>query len=397
MTSYRDIIQKLFTLQTRVRGKLGLENIQLLCNAFDNPQNRFKSIHVAGTNGKGSVSTMIAKSLQLSSKKVGLYTSPHIATFRERIVINGELISEEDVCKHLQTIEEKIEPFGITPSFFEIVTLLGFIYFAENNVDYAVFETGLGGRCDATNVIHPELSVITSISYDHTEQLGSTLEKITREKAGIIKPGIPVVIGPTVDKSLISEYTDRCTAVEGLFPSYKEENTAVAAVAMQFLKIEPHIIEQAIHALPPCRFEKREVNGREVIFDVAHNTAGFQKLSELLMGKYEVVIAVSATKDLSGLEYLLPFAKNWHLVEAPNGRSYSPWEVQAKILGLGVSSDDISLHGAIPDALHKALNFSNLPVLICGSFFIMGEARRFFNLHDPADFLDTNEKQLPTA
>ncbi len=178
--------------------KADLTNTIVFCDLLGNPQNKFKSIHIAGTNGKGSVSHFLASILQESGYKTGLFTSPHIKDFRERIRINGRKIPEEKVISFVESHKSAVNT--IETSFFEWTTGLAFDYFAEEKVDIAVIETGLGGRLDSTNIITPELSVITNIGLDHTNLLGNTLEKIAIEKAGIIKKGIPVVIGQTQKK-----------------------------------------------------------------------------------------------------------------------------------------------------------------------------------------------------
>ena len=172
--------------------KKDLTNTLHLCEALGNPHRQFKSIHVAGTNGKGSVSHMLAAVLQSAGYKTGLYTSPHLRDFRERIRVNGEMISEDAVIRFVKKQQASIEQ--IEPSFFEVTVAMAFNHFAEQQVDIAVIETGLGGRLDSTNIILPELSVITNIGFDHMNLLGHTLPKIAFEKAGIIKPGIPVVV-----------------------------------------------------------------------------------------------------------------------------------------------------------------------------------------------------------
>lgn len=173
--------------------KKDLFNIAELCKRLNNPQNQFKTIHVAGTNGKGSVSHMIAAILQTAGYKTGLYTSPHLRDFRERIRIDGKMVSENNVIQFVKQQQKDIEE--IEPSFFEVTVAMAFQYFANEKVDIAVIEVGLGGRLDSTNIINPLLSVITNIGYDHTNILGNTLPEIAYEKAGIIKSGIPVVIG----------------------------------------------------------------------------------------------------------------------------------------------------------------------------------------------------------
>jgi dihydrofolate synthase/folylpolyglutamate synthase len=203
--TYQETINYLFTrlpMFSRIGAaaiKKDLHNTIALCDALNNPQQQFKSIHIAGTNGKGSVSHMLAAILQTAGYKVGLYTSPHLHDFRERIKINGEMISEESVIDFTKRIQPQIDL--IEPSFFEITVAMAFEYFAKEQVDIAVVETGLGGRLDSTNIITPVLSVITNIGWDHMNLLGDTLEKIAGEKAGIIKQHIPVVVGETVEET----------------------------------------------------------------------------------------------------------------------------------------------------------------------------------------------------
>src|SRR5687767_10918595 len=196
--TYRQTLDYLFTrllMYSRIGAaayKPDLTNTIRLCDSLDNPQTKFKSIHIAGTNGKGSTSHMLAAILQTAGYKTGLYTSPHLKDFRERFRINGEMIDTTFVADFVERIQPAIET--IEPSFFELTVAMAFDYFAQQQVDIAVIETGLGGRLDSTNVITPELSVITNIGWDHMDLLGDSLEKIASEKAGIIKPRIPVVI-----------------------------------------------------------------------------------------------------------------------------------------------------------------------------------------------------------
>lgn len=175
--------------------KANLNNTIAICNLLDNPQNSFKSIHIAGTNGKGSVSHMLAAILQESGYKIGLYTSPHLKDFRERIRINGKMISKKYVCDFTEKYKKNFDK--IKPSFFEMTVGLAFDYFREKKVDVVIIETGLGGRLDSTNIITPILSIITNIGWDHANLLGNTLQKIAAEKAGIIKKNITVIIGET--------------------------------------------------------------------------------------------------------------------------------------------------------------------------------------------------------
>jgi len=197
-----DFLYSKLPMFTRVGAsafKKDLTNIAILCEALGNPHQKFKSIHVAGTNGKGSTSHMLASVLQAQGYKTGLYTSPHLKDFRERIRINGKMISKKEVISFVQQQKKRIEE--VEPSFFEVTVAMAFDHFARHQVDIAVIEVGLGGRLDSTNIIHPEIAVITNISLDHTNMLGNTLEEIAGEKAGIIKKNIPVVIGETQEKT----------------------------------------------------------------------------------------------------------------------------------------------------------------------------------------------------
>lgn len=201
MQSYEEVISYLYNhlpfyqRQGQTAYKNSLDNTLALDDLYGHPHLQFKSVHVAGTNGKGSVSHMLASILMEAGYKTGLYTSPHLKDFRERIRINGEMIQKKFVINFVNSFLRKNREIGLEPSFFELTMMMAFKYFSENQVDIAVIEVGLGGRLDSTNIIHPELSVITNISYDHMAFLGDTLGKIALEKAGIIKRNVPVVIG----------------------------------------------------------------------------------------------------------------------------------------------------------------------------------------------------------
>ena len=202
----------MFERQGKAGYKSGLENTLSLDEHYGHPHRSFKTIHVAGTNGKGSCSHTIAALLQANGYKVGLYTSPHLVDFRERIRVNGKCVSEEYVVRFVEKGRGFFEP--LHPSFFELTTALAFNYFRDMEVDIAVIEVGLGGRLDCTNIILPELSVITNISFDHTQFLGNTLQSIAREKAGIIKRGVPVVIG---EANEVTRKVFENVAADGIF------------------------------------------------------------------------------------------------------------------------------------------------------------------------------------
>ena len=206
---YREVIRYLYDMLPMYQRignsaiKKDLKNTRKLCKSLGHPQEKFKSIHVAGTNGKGSSSHMLASILAKAGYKTGLYTSPHLKHFSERIKVNGQPVSESYIIEIVESVKPQIEQ--IRPSFFELTVAMAFDYFARENVDFAVIEVGLGGRLDSTNVILPEVSLITNISYDHQEMLGETLEEIAREKGGIIKKKVPVVVGERA-KATSSEF-----------------------------------------------------------------------------------------------------------------------------------------------------------------------------------------------
>jgi len=406
MMNYTHFIAKLY--QINLYGmKLGLQNCLSLNKALGYPAQAFPSIHVAGTNGKGSVVTKIAKALELSGLKVGLYTSPHIACFRERIRINGQMITEEALCEHLDTVFAAQEANQIPATFFEITTFLAFLYFAKEKVDWVVLETGLGGRLDATNIVTPELSVITSISLEHTEILGATLAEIAREKGGIIKPKVPVVIGPRVPLSTIQEIADKCQSpcrqVVGEFANFEEENRAVSRTALETLAIPHEYVEKGLEALPPCRLEilTHPLNPNcsllypeAVILDVAHNPDGLTQLFKAIRQKYprhelHLVFGLSKNKDIRNcLRILKEEGTHFHLVEAQNGRGICISDLSRECEALGFSPSAISISPTIEDSVHLALQKAASQgqiVVICGTFFIMSSARAALGIDEPRD------------
>ncbi|MCC5831866.1 MAG: hypothetical protein JJU12_02340 [Chlamydiales bacterium] len=322
--------------------QLGLERMRIFDAALGHPSRAFKSIHIAGTNGKGSVATKIASALP---GKVGLYTSPHIETYRERVRINGSMISEE---RGDQLLRHIIESLSEKPTYFELLTLLAFLYFAEEKVDMAVLEVGLGGRLDATNIVTPLLSVITSIDLDHTQFLGKTIKEIAYEKGGIIKPGVPVVVGPN------ARYYPGAIEVYGPFSHYEEENQAIARRALQHLGIE----KEDLSEVPPCRFERIG----NVIFDVAHNPAGLERTFERLAftdpgKKIRALIAFSADKDIkASLRIIRRHTVADHFIKSDHPRLFIP-------------ENALSFEEAL------ALVGEDELVLVCGTFFIMADAR----------------------
>jgi dihydrofolate synthase/folylpolyglutamate synthase len=411
---YPELIQRLFSINLFSGMKFGLENALRLDEALKFPSKSFFSAHVAGTNGKGSVTKKMASAFQEAGFRVGCYISPHISCFRERISINGKMIPEETVERLLSKIFLLIDERKIPATFFEITTLLAFTYFAEEKVDWAVIETGLGGRLDATNIINPKISVITSISLEHTEHLGNTIAEIAYEKAGIIKPQIPVVLGPRLPNEIFEEIAKQnnslYTKVSGHFDTFEEENGAIAKAALEVLEISSLAIQKGLKSRLPCRFEEvkipQSLRGKpipkKIILDVAHNPDGLKELFRAIRkdfpnDKLRVVCGLSKTKDIiSCLEILKQHACFFHLIEATNGRAYPAVDLKDALIKLKVSKNSISVYDKISEGVLEAIIKAGEMelVIICGTFFIMGEARAALGIIEPHDEFDMNERVI---
>ena len=356
--------------------KEGLDNTLALDEHFGHPHQQYKTIHVAGTNGKGSCSHTIAAILQAAGMKVGLYTSPHLVDFRERIKINGQCVSKEYVIDFVEQERAFFEP--LHPSFFEITTAMAFKYFADEKVDIAVIEVGLGGRLDCTNIITPILSVITNISKDHTQFLGNTLHEIAGEKAGIIKRGVPVVIGETVPETKevflekatqmeapilfaedfdISKYQDYDFQLKG---SYQEKNRRTILCAAHQLELPEEAIRQGM--LEVCqttglmgRWQQLQ-SSPTVICDTGHNVGGWEYLSKQIRmqscRQCRIVFGMVDDKEIDKVMAMLPKDAVYYWTQAETKRAVDVSQVKA----LG---DSLSLQGtSYPDVLtayHAAL------------------------------------------
>lgn len=345
--------------------KLGLERMQAFDAALGSPSTHFASIQVGGTNGKGSVTTKIAAALQAQGKKVGLYTSPHIHSYCERIQINGLPISEERAGDLFERI---LAASPEQPSYFELLTLCAFLHFAEENVDIAVLEVGMGGRLDATNIVTPLVSVITSIDFDHKQYLGETLEKIAFEKAGIIKPTIPVVIGPqakplTVFQHVAHQKKSPLSVVSGNYSHYEEENRAIARKVLEVLEIP--VDEHALKKVPPLRFEWIRP---DLILDVGHNPAALERTFDRIGNKkVRVLAAFSADKEIAPmLDLLQKRACAVHLSEAPHERALPVSRFNPRFS----CWIDENLERAFETAYRLAQEQGQI-LLVCGTFFMM--------------------------
>lgn len=402
--------------------KADLSNTVKLCNSLKNPQNSFKSIHIAGTNGKGSTSHLLAAVLQKAGYKTGLYTSPHLKDFRERIRINGEMIPEKEVTGFVERHKSDFEDIQL--SFFEWTVGLAFDYFAREKVDIAIVETGLGGRLDSTNIINPELSIITNISFDHMQLLGDTLEKIATEKAGIIKNEVPVIIGER-QQEIQNVFLDRAKKTSStlifaddviqtkiiskdphgivlsvsvnnklIYPelklnlagNYQQKNIATVLCAIEILKSSGWKISES-NIKDACSHVK-ELTGLMgrwqvlsesplIVCDVGHNEAGIKFITEqILQCRFErlhMVIGVVNDKDVSGILKLLPKNATYYFCNANIPRALASNELKKLAQDFGLPGES---YGSVPNALSAALSASTKSdmIFIGGSTFVVAEA-----------------------
>lgn len=394
---YQEILKKLYELTVKKNMRLELGPIREAHKAMGSPAFSFPSIHIAGTNGKGSTACKIAECFALEGFQVGLYTSPHIETFRERIQINGRLISKKEAQEKLLELLSLIDRGRLPPlSFFEITTLLSFMHFKERKVDLAVIETGLGGRLDATNIIHPILSVITSIGLDHTKYLGATLDAIAGEKAGIIKEGVPVILGPNASYPSILQRANRQQAPIIFLPrknyeSFEEENRETARACLSWLSksysLAKEKIDEAVLFTPNCRFEIHQASQANIVLDAAHNPPAFFELIKALKARFyqpsfRFIVGFSHDKNVSEcLEAIIPCAKHIHLVEAKNPRAAKAEELSRVLLAKQFKENSVDINISV--AVEKALSIvdeENEVIVITGSFYIMAEAKQALNL-----------------
>jgi dihydrofolate synthase/folylpolyglutamate synthase len=392
--------------------KEGLENTRILDEHFGNPHYSFRTIHVAGTNGKGSCSHTIAAILQEAGYRVGLYTSPHLVDFRERIRINGRPIPEEYVVHFVEKERSFFEP--LHPSFFELTTAMAFCYFADEKVDVAVIEVGLGGRLDCTNIIHPDLCIITNISFDHTQFLGDTLAKIAGEKAGIIKKDIPVVIGETTpetkavflqraeevnapiifaENTTKNDYPGMRTELQGL---YQIKNTRTILTALPLLeKAGYHIDEQSVRNGFAHVCELTGLMGRwqklqdtpTLICDTGHNVGGITYIAEQLKQQnyrhLHIIIGMVNDKDVSGVLALLPKDATYYFTKASVKRALPEEELCKLAAKAGLQG---SCYPNVPAAVTAAQEKSHPEdfIFVGGSSFIVADLlanRDALNLH----------------
>lgn len=405
MQTYDEILEWLYSQVSNFQNigqsayKPGFDNILKLCEILDNPHKKIKTIHIAGTNGKGSTSNMVASILKEAGYSVGLFTSPHLKNFTERIRVNGEECENDYVFNFLTNIRTYFTK-DFNPSFFELTTAMAFDYFTKKKVDIAVIEVGLGGRLDSTNIISPQVCAITSISLDHTELLGDTLEKIAWEKAGIIKTKIPVVIGeekeniknylidickernvPYIDATSINkEYISDITGI------YQSQNKRTVLGIIHFLNEqgysikEEHIIDGFLNVKKNMHLRGRwdilQEKNPLILCDTAHNEEGFKKLTEQLSGmsfnELHMVLGFVKGKNLDHIFPLLPKNANYYFVKPSIARGLPPKEYEEKIKKFFTKYKILS-------SANEGLNYSksiankNDLIFIGGSNFIISE------------------------
>jgi len=390
--------------------KPGLGNIEALCEIMGQPQDYFKSLHIAGTNGKGSSSHFMASILQEHGYKVGLYTSPHLHSFTERIKINGIQVAEEWVADFVSSRLDLIEK--VRPSFFEWTVIMAFTYFKEQQVDYAIIETGLGGRLDSTNIISPLACLITNISFDHQDLLGDTLEKIASEKAGIIKSQIPVTISekqPVTSEVFLAKASsvnaplqfasDVVSASDFTFTSptwgemkvnspykghYQQKNIrGVLAWCEQIQSIIPLEGAKIRNGIEQTRVNtglqgRWEILGEspKIIADTGHNKSGITEIMQQIhqegFDHLTIILGMVADKDIDSVLSLFPIEASYYFCQANNPRAISALELQKLAASKGLNGKVIpSVNEAI--ALAKSNSKPSDGILICGSTYLVGE------------------------
>ena len=405
--------------------KPGLERSLKLDDMYGNPHKNYKVIHIAGTNGKGSVAHLLASVLQASGHKVGLYTSPHLLDFNERIRVNGRPITKQYVVDYVSKCIKFIE--REEPSFFEITTALAFDYFRHKKINYAIIETGMGGQYDSTNIVHPILSIITSISFDHMEFLGDTLEKIATEKAGIIKRNVPVIIGEIYNEKIrhllnfraleisspVSYATQKDTIIDAemkpdgswsfetvdfgiltgeLRGAAQKHNAQIVLSALKMLsnsgvQIRISSVRKGfknVTGITGLMGRWQELQSKpKVVCDIGHNESAWESNSRQLFmeslqhEKVHIVIGISKDKDISGILSNMPKKATYYFTQALSERAFPAEELAQKgseieLEGQAFGSVEIAINEALKNASEKDF------ILICGSTYVVAEALPLF-------------------
>ncbi len=421
MTTLSETLKYLYDLQF-FGMKLGLDNIRELCEFLGQPQNRYPSVHVAGTNGKGTTCACLEAIFREARLKTGLYTSPHIHHFSERIRMNGRSISDEDIIRCTDKMRPRIDSLRAT--FFEAATAMAFQYFADHQADIAVIETGLGGRLDATNVITPEVCIITSIDLDHTEHLGNNKKQIAKEKGGIIKPGIPVILGDTdpdvinvirriaEEKSSQLILTDDHAKINILrkdghgtvfnceftiknkrkqfdnlfipFPGEHQVRNAVMALLAASSQNRFEIPDEAIIRGLGKSFIKGRMEwiAPNIVLDAAHNPASLSALKKLIdsalksqFNNITIIIGLLADKDIDQcISAISGAADRFYCVTPNNPRAYGAQSLAERFME---NNQTVSSYESVDEAVRKAKKKmgTNDLLIITGSHFVLSEVK----------------------
>ena len=400
------ILNDLFS--RRNRGiKPGLERITEALTYLENPQDNFKVIHIAGTNGKGSTVAMVSSILKESGHKVGSFTSPHIVDFRERFKINEKIVDDKEWLSAWEECQEICDRFELT--FFEISTIIALLIFRNNSCEYVVLETGLGGRLDSTNVCTPSLTIITALSVEHTEYLGNTLEEIATEKLGIVKERIPLIINGN-NKEEVIELAKKVTKgknseliVSEIYPSFVDDsgntiitfdglniklpikgdfqvdNASVVIDAMGKLNFSKSIIKRGLEkTFIPCRNQLIKYEGKEIIFDVAHNPQAIQSLLHGVTTRPNLLIGVMKDKEV---DTIVPLFKNKvdkiFVISPKIPRAMSSKELKQHFINSGFS--DVTINSTNSETIDYAIKNSD-KLLITGSFYTVSDVLQELNI-----------------
>ncbi len=411
LTDYAAVTEYLYSLKASTGVKFGIDRMNRLVGLLSHPERSYPIIHVAGTNGKGSVSAMLESIFRTAGFKTGLYTSPHLVKLGERVQVNRQILTENEIIAYTADLKIAADTIGAEskdeqPTFFEFMTAMAFLQFQRKQVDVGLIEVGMGGRLDATNVVQPTVSVITSIGLDHCAELGDTHAKIAREKAGIIKPDCPVVIGrlppdaevvvrevAAANRSPVYSVRDVFGDESSNYPTtnlegtYQQWNAATAVLVTRVLsdrfKIEGAAISRGLHAVSWAgRWQRTTVGGKKLILDASHNPEGVQTLEENLKklvtetGRKPVIVAgaLGAFRAKALLDVVSRFGREIHLI-TPNQARATPFEEMLSLVSPETRSSvyRATLDSVFPDAKHCAVGTADDTVVVTGSIYLLGE------------------------
>jgi dihydrofolate synthase/folylpolyglutamate synthase len=364
-------LNQIFSIE-RKKKKFNLNKLNKFLDKIDHPEKELKAIHVAGTNGKGSVCAMMNAVLTEAGYKTGMFTSPHLVKINERFRINNKLITDKELTKLTKRVNQLQKQHKIDLSFFETLTVIAYLYFKEKNPDYVILETGLGGRLDATNTCNPILTIITNISLEHTDVLGNTIQQIAREKAGIIKKNIPVVtnaagiplkiikqIAKKNKAKIIKAKNNVKTNLKGIF---QLENAKTASTALKQLKIKQSVIKKGLNkVIWPGRFDLKQ----DILLDGAHNPAGIKALMKSINFKPTIIFGAMRDKNIKQMAKFLKY-KKIILTKANIAKTLDPNKIKQYFKNPILTNN-------LKQAIKEARKYNN-QILITGSIYLVGEA-----------------------